>query len=114
MVGKPNEGNNQHLIGIHLVGKQVLLMTIGLTNLPLHAIAVDGMMKPLLRNTNEHLNGRLPFLVLGVHKYDSQREGSHRMAMASVEELVYQFLTDNALLFLEYCWSRHKIIYNEG
>ena len=113
LVGDPYESNDQHLSGSHLVGEQGLLTAVGFTNLSFHAIAIDGMTEPLLRNANEHLNRRLPFLVLFAHEYDSQREGSQRMAVASFEELADQLLADHVLPFLKCCWSLHKKFIDE-
>lgn len=77
------------------------MVAVGLTHLTFYAVAVDGMMQLLLRNTNEHLNRLVPVLALIGHIYRSQRESSYGMALASVEECFYQFPTDYPLLFVK-------------
>lgn len=106
----PHKGNGNHLIGWQRLCKHRFPMPIGLAQLTLHPIPVYGMLEVLLRNANEHLYWRLPVQALTFHIYGSQREGCQGMAVASTKEFIYQFLTDDSLLFSKHCRSRHTYI----
>jgi len=69
LVGEPNEGNCYCLSRLCSLNEYLLLQTVGLTYLPLHAVTVNSMMEPFLRNANEHLDGFLPLLALSLHIY---------------------------------------------
>ena len=114
LVGKPYKGNLHSLAIGHLLYEHLFLQAVGLAYLSLHAVAINGMMEPFLRNANEHLDGLLPFLALSLHIHGPKWKDGQRLALVPTEEFLYQFLADDSLLFLKTCWSRHLYINIKG
>jgi hypothetical protein len=57
----PDEREQQSCLWVvvELIEKDVLMVAIGFAQLPLHTVAVDGMMKVPFRNTDEDAHRRL-------------------------------------------------------
>ncbi len=55
MVGEPDESQGYGLALGQLRGQQLLVLAVGFAQLPLHAVAVDGMLEAALRDTDKNL-----------------------------------------------------------
>lgn len=63
-VGQPDKSNVERLVVWNTFRENRFLQSIGLAYLPLCAVAVYGVVEPLLRNANEHLDSLLLVLAL--------------------------------------------------
>lgn len=55
MVAYPNETQQQALVGRDSIDKWLLMVAVGLAYLPLHAVAVYGVLETLFRYADKHL-----------------------------------------------------------
>lgn len=89
LVVEPDEGDGHAQTSF---GKDMLVRTIGFTDLTLATIALHCTLEVALGHTHENLTtGQLAFL--GYKKNSPQREDRQRTAAASCEELVLYLLT---------------------
>jgi hypothetical protein len=77
--------------------QHVFVSTESLTNLALHTVTVDCMLKTLFRHANQQLDRGITRLALGEHIDSSQRKSSHRLAATASKERLYQLQADYAL-----------------
>ena len=54
-IGEPNESHKRFLIVGHRLPQQLFMLTVGLANLSLHTVSVDGVLEAFLRNTDQDL-----------------------------------------------------------
>lgn len=75
------------------------MVAVGFPDLPLHTVAVNGMMEAFLSYAYQQLYRSIVLLAISLCINCSQRKDCHGMAIATIEERLYQFLADHALPF---------------
>ena len=100
-VREPYESYEYLLILSHLFPQQLFMLTVSLTDLSLHTVSVDGMLKAFLRNTDQDLCRTVVTMSLDGLIDGSQRKGGHRLAAAVFKERLHQQIACHALPFPE-------------
>ena len=100
-VREPYESYKYLLILSHLFPQQLFMLTVSLTDLPLHTVSVDGMLKAFLRNTDQDLCRTVVTLSPDGLIDGSKRKGGDRLAAAVFKERLHQQMACHALPFSE-------------
>ena len=57
-IGHPDEGSSHHAVGWQMVGQESLMPTVGLAQLTLAAVAINGMLEMALGDADENSGGQ--------------------------------------------------------
>lgn len=80
-VGHPYESYVKRHFGRQPVDELMLVQAIGLADLSLRTIAIDGMLEFAFRHTHQHFHTLLPFVIGNFAHEHTERKGRMRVAL---------------------------------